>query len=328
MTDLERWIDDPSTPEELRDDLRAAASAPPPQLDYDAVLRMLVASIAGSGPTGAPDAPAGTPAPGPPSSAAGPVGSAASSHAAGASTAGASTAGASTAGASTAGASTAGASTAGAPALGAVGVLAGVALLAVVATRSADPPSAGTAPPEARPAESAAAATDREVPERVPAHGATASDPPPGREAPPGSAIEPNIASPEHAAAPESSSARPAPRAASTGSAPRVAPAAVDHGPRRDGRDGLLHTEVLRELSLVREASAAVAREPARALALTERHRREFPRGSMIEEREAIRIRALAALGRADEAEREAERFLRAHPFSPHAEQVRRALAR
>jgi outer membrane protein assembly factor BamD (BamD/ComL family) len=60
-----------------------------------------------------------------------------------------------------------------------------------------------------------------------------------------------------------------------------------------------------------------------RALALLERARREFPRGTLAQEREALSIEALAASGQTKVAAERARRFLDAHPSSMHAARVR-----
>lgn len=51
--------------------------------------------------------------------------------------------------------------------------------------------------------------------------------------------------------------------------------------------------------------------------------RRDFPRGSLAQEREALAVEALAALGQRSEARRRASEFLRQYPESPHAKVVR-----
>ncbi len=83
---------------------------------------------------------------------------------------------------------------------------------------------------------------------------------------------------------------------------------------------------VLREAKLVAKARSNLARDPARALVLAEEAERDFPRGQLVEERRAIAIRALVALGRLDEAQRRAEPFLAEHGRGAHAAAVRRAL--
>jgi hypothetical protein len=64
------------------------------------------------------------------------------------------------------------------------------------------------------------------------------------------------------------------------------------------------------ELRLLRQARAAVARSDfAAALPPLLEHARRFKDGSLAEEREALRVKALAGLGRIDEARREATAF-------------------
>jgi len=71
------------------------------------------------------------------------------------------------------------------------------------------------------------------------------------------------------------------------------------------------------ELLLLRPARAAVAREHfAAALPSIAEHARRFRDGRLAEEREALRVKALAGLGRSDEARRAAAAF-RAH--FPHS---------
>jgi hypothetical protein len=84
--------------------------------------------------------------------------------------------------------------------------------------------------------------------------------------------------------------------------------------------------DVLREAKLVAKARGQLARDPARALALAEDAERDFPKGQLVEERRAIAIRALVALGRLDEAQRRAEPFLAEYGRGAHAAAVRRAL--
>lgn len=95
---------------------------------------------------------------------------------------------------------------------------------------------------------------------------------------------------------------------------PREEPAAAD--------------PLLDELSLLRRASEASRRgEPQTALRLLRRHRRQFPAGELVAERQAATVFALCDVGRGDEARRAASRFVREHPTSPLLEGVRRACA-
>jgi hypothetical protein len=83
---------------------------------------------------------------------------------------------------------------------------------------------------------------------------------------------------------------------------------------------------VLREARLVADARDALGHDPNGALTLVQQAAREFPSGQLVEEREAIAIRALADLGRSEAARARAERFLARFGSGPHAEAVRRAI--
>jgi hypothetical protein len=76
------------------------------------------------------------------------------------------------------------------------------------------------------------------------------------------------------------------------------------------------------EIEILREAQAALASSPTRALALTDEHARAHPKGSMGQEREMIRIQALVALGRRDEARALAKAFKERHPSSAYAQRL------
>jgi hypothetical protein len=83
---------------------------------------------------------------------------------------------------------------------------------------------------------------------------------------------------------------------------------------------------VLEEAKRVKQARRALDDDPALALRRTEALADDFPSGQLVEERRAIQIRALAALGRMDEARTQAEAFLRHYGRGPHAAAVRRAI--
>jgi hypothetical protein len=71
------------------------------------------------------------------------------------------------------------------------------------------------------------------------------------------------------------------------------------------------------EQRLLDAARDAIVRgEPASALAPTAAHAARFPRGVLAEERDALQIRALARLGRGDEARALLARMRAAHPDS------------
>jgi len=76
-------------------------------------------------------------------------------------------------------------------------------------------------------------------------------------------------------------------------------------------------SELARERALLDLArKSAVRSDAAQALVLAEQHRAEFPHGHLAEEREAMAIRALSALGRSDEARERTQAFHAAYPNS------------
>jgi hypothetical protein len=71
------------------------------------------------------------------------------------------------------------------------------------------------------------------------------------------------------------------------------------------------------ELKILERARAAAARgDFSAALRAISNHQQRFPAGRLQEEREALRVKALSGLGRADEASRAAERFRERFPRS------------
>jgi hypothetical protein len=83
---------------------------------------------------------------------------------------------------------------------------------------------------------------------------------------------------------------------------------------------------VAREVALLGRARAALTSDPAQALALTREGQRDFPRGVLGEEREAIAVLALARLGRRAEGAARGQAFLTRYPNGPFTERVRLAL--
>ena len=82
------------------------------------------------------------------------------------------------------------------------------------------------------------------------------------------------------------------------------------------------------ELRLLREARAAVASEDfAAALVCIGEHERRFKAGRLVEEREALRVKALAGLGRTEQARRAALAFEGRFPRSVLLPAVSRMLA-
>jgi hypothetical protein len=80
------------------------------------------------------------------------------------------------------------------------------------------------------------------------------------------------------------------------------------------------------EAELIEQARQQLQNNPARALALTKRHRRVYPNGMLAPEREVIAIEALARLGERQAAEKRAEAFSAAQPHSIHDLRLRSTL--
>jgi hypothetical protein len=74
------------------------------------------------------------------------------------------------------------------------------------------------------------------------------------------------------------------------------------------------------ERALLTQARAALReRATDRAFASLAEHRRLYPRGELVEEREALKVHALAGAGRIEEGRRARARFLERFPHSIHA---------
>ena len=98
-----------------------------------------------------------------------------------------------------------------------------------------------------------------------------------------------------------------------------VAPRTVRHAAGKTSATGLRATPVPTnaELQLLRLARQDLTRgDFAGALAAVAEHERQFRHGSLVEEREALRVKSLAGLGRDDEAQRAAAQF---HARFPHS---------
>ena len=77
------------------------------------------------------------------------------------------------------------------------------------------------------------------------------------------------------------------------------------------------------ELALVDAAKRALAAgDAARALDRLAAHARDFRRGQLAEERQALRVEALCAAGKRPQARAEATLFLREYPASTHADRA------
>jgi len=81
------------------------------------------------------------------------------------------------------------------------------------------------------------------------------------------------------------------------------------------------------DAGLLQEARRLVTSQPARALTLTRDHELHFPSSSLTEERQALRIEALARLGRRTDATRELSSFDQTFPRSPYRRRLHTLLA-
>ncbi len=99
----------------------------------------------------------------------------------------------------------------------------------------------------------------------------------------------------------------------------RRRPERADNGATEDTSDA-----ELRIIDIARTATAQ--NHPRDALAAIQRHRREFPRGQFVEEREALRVIATHRLGQSARAQELLEHFEQTYPRSLLLPAVRRAL--
>lgn len=76
------------------------------------------------------------------------------------------------------------------------------------------------------------------------------------------------------------------------------------------------------EVALLEQARGSLGSNPSRALALTEEHRRRFPKGALSQEREVIAIEALKKLGRGTEAKKRGDAFSAENPDTIHRRTV------
>jgi hypothetical protein len=88
--------------------------------------------------------------------------------------------------------------------------------------------------------------------------------------------------------------------------------------PNRTSSDAREESQIIASArSLLRTGNAAAA------LQLLDRASSRFPDGILVQEREALRIEALSALGRTSDARALADAFMRAYPNSPHVSRVK-----
>ena len=128
------------------------------------------------------------------------------------------------------------------------------------------------------------------------------------------------------ASPPSTPAALEAPPAAAEPLAPPAA-APIEHREPGHHRAAVAatHSDLRAEIALVDAARAAVAASAnARALALLDRYDASYPRGTFRPEVTALRIEALAHLGRSVEARALAQKFIAAHADSALADRVAR----
>jgi hypothetical protein len=80
------------------------------------------------------------------------------------------------------------------------------------------------------------------------------------------------------------------------------------------------------ELDLLKQARNTLNADPARAYALTERYRAQYPRGAFAQERDFMAITALSRLGRTSDARSSAADFRARYPRSAYLAQIDRML--
>jgi hypothetical protein len=122
-----------------------------------------------------------------------------------------------------------------------------------------------------------------------------------------------------------------------TSPAPAAAPAsasAEEARPSQPAASGAVHAgkapgkAAPSEAALLEQARAALASDPARALALTRQHQARFPSGVLKQEREVIAIEALRRLGQSKAAAERAGSFEQAYPDSAHRRAVESGLSK
>jgi hypothetical protein len=94
---------------------------------------------------------------------------------------------------------------------------------------------------------------------------------------------------------------------------------------RAEAPSAATDTTLAEEMRLLRRARAAMRdRDPARALTALQAHAESFSDGQMSEDRDALRVEALCAADRRDDARAAAAAFARAWPRSPHGARVQK----
>lgn len=106
---------------------------------------------------------------------------------------------------------------------------------------------------------------------------------------------------------------------------PTAAPSAQPP-PAQPGAAAPTNVEEGAEIALLRDASAAISSDPGRALALVDEAERRFVRSDLGQEREMIRVQALIAAGRRDEAVARGRALLTRNPSSAHRPRLEQLL--
>jgi hypothetical protein len=100
--------------------------------------------------------------------------------------------------------------------------------------------------------------------------------------------------------------------------------APVSVGPTADEAEEASPEQLADEETLLLAARRAMRSSPSRAMEPLANHARLYPHGMLAQERELIRIQALLALGRREQAEHYRDRFESAYPGSAHLSHLRR----
>jgi hypothetical protein len=144
--------------------------------------------------------------------------------------------------------------------------------------------------------------------------------------APAATAPTPLAPSPSLAPLAPSPSLAPAPLAPAAPSSRRLSQASQARLPRPAAPPAARHGSLAEERALLAGARTALADgDGDTALAAVERHAREYPDGQLSEERDSLRVRALAASGDHERARAAADEFARLHPRSLFLPAVRAA---
>ncbi len=143
---------------------------------------------------------------------------------------------------------------------------------------------------------------------------------------PPSSPSASPSASPSTAPAPGPSALTPTlSHEVGEGAAPAASPSpAIDAPPPTTE---LSAADAVREAHATADIRAAIETNPDHALELIDAADLEFGEGSFFEEREALRVLALAAGGHTVDARRLGALYLEEHPHALYADRVRRAIA-